>query len=276
MALWLIGGTQESRHCVEGLLAQWPAGSPLLITVTTPSARSLYPEHPGVSIQVGKLNADQAGALIRQHSITAILDASHPFATEISTLAIALAQRYDLPYLRYERSQATPLHQPWQDSAHRAGLERFTDIQQVLCDDYLAPQERTLLTLGRRWLPLFQPWQERTTLFARVLPMAEAVAAAISAGFTRQRLIALHPPVTPALETALWQQWNLTQVITKASGAPGGETTKQAIAAQLGIRLLVIDRPILAYPLQTDCLKAAIAFACDPGATANPLAGSGK
>ncbi|HEY9888120.1 MAG TPA: hypothetical protein V6D02_06945, partial [Candidatus Obscuribacterales bacterium] len=30
-------------------------------------------------------------------------------------------------------------------------------------------------------------------------------------------------PISPELERALWQQWQLTQVITKASGHPGGE-----------------------------------------------------
>ncbi|MDA0867399.1 MAG: precorrin-6A/cobalt-precorrin-6A reductase, partial [Cyanobacteria bacterium] len=108
------------------------------------------------------------------------------------------------------------------------------------------------------------------------LPMAEAVTAAIAAGFTRQRLIALHPPVTPALEKALWQQWEISQVITKASGAPGGEATKYEIAAQLGVRLLVIDRPPIAYPRQTHCLTTAIAFAWDPVATTNRLATSGN
>jgi precorrin-6A/cobalt-precorrin-6A reductase len=246
----------------------------MVITVTTPSARSLYPEHPDGWIQIGKLSLDQADALIRQYSITAILDASHPFATEISTAAITLAQQYNLPYLRYERRPSAAPYQPWQDRAERPGLVRLTDIKQVLCETYLAPQERTLLTLGRQWLPLFQPWQSRTTLFARVLPMSDAIAAAITAGFTRQRLIAIHPPIAPALEAALWQQWALTQVITKASGEPGGEATKQDIATQLGIRLVVIKRPPVNYPLQTHSLDTAIVFARNPAVTAEHLAAS--
>ncbi len=266
MALWLIGGTQESRHCVERLMAQWPDPGPhaplrLMITVTTQAARALYAEHPGVVVRVGQMAADQAHVFLMQHGITAILDMSHPFATAISTLAIALAQQYHLPYLRYERAIAPPPHQLWQDHANRPGFVHLTEIKHALDETYLTPQERTLLTLGRQWLPLFEPWQRRTQLFARILPMAAAVTTAIAAGFTRQRLIALHPPVTPALEMALWQQWQITQVITKASGAPGGEATKYEIAAQLGVRLVVIDRPKIAYPQQTDRLNTAIAFA---------------
>ena len=276
MALWLIGGTQESRHCVAGILGSGENSQPLIVTVATASAKSLYPYPVGIVVRVGQLNAEQADTLIRQDSISAILDASHPFATQISTTAIALAQKYDLPYLRYERPIDNTPQNPWQDQFNRVGLVRLTTIEQVLSPTYLAPQERTLLTVGRRWLVLFQPWQQHTQLFARVLPMPGAIADAMTAGFIRQQLVAMYPPVSLELELALWRQWQLTQVITKASGDPGGEATKQSAAAQLGIRLIVIDRPNLAYPLQTHCLERAIAFGCDPVTAIRAIATSGN
>jgi precorrin-6A/cobalt-precorrin-6A reductase len=91
-------------------------------------------------------------------------------------------------------------------------------------------------------------------------PQPDAIAAALAAGFLPQRIIALRPPISPALEQALWQQWQITQVVTKASGATGGEDHKRAIAAQLGVRLFVLTRPRLPYPHQTQVLAAALAF----------------
>jgi precorrin-6A/cobalt-precorrin-6A reductase len=83
--------------------------------------------------------------------------------------------------------------------------------------------ERTLLTLGYRQLRPFAPWQSQACLFARILPSLPALDGALAAGFTPERLIALRPPISAELETALWQQWQITQVITKASGPAGGE-----------------------------------------------------
>ncbi|NER82588.1 MAG: cobalt-precorrin-6A reductase, partial [Leptolyngbya sp. SIO1D8] len=67
--------------------------------------------------------------------------------------------------------------------------------------------------------------------------------------------------ISPPLETALWQHWKITQVVTKASGQAGGEHHKQAIAAKLGVRLIRLARPAITYPACTDSLAAAVEFA---------------
>ncbi|MEM7648701.1 MAG: cobalt-precorrin-6A reductase [Cyanobacteria bacterium P01_A01_bin.70] len=262
--LWLIGGTQESRQLVARLSAFDTAATivpaALLITVTTEAARSLYPPEWTDQIWVGQVAAPQGDDFVRDYQIGAILDLSHPFAAQISRQAIALAQRHQLPYLRYERSVVKPPLTTWRDRRGRPGrveLAQFADLWQA---DYLS-QERTLLTIGSRLLPQFAPWQTECDLFVRILPSPPALAAALAAGFAPDRILALRPPLSPALEKALWQQWHITQVVTKASGTAGGEDHKQAIAAELGVRLIQIARPQVPYPQQTDRLDTALQFA---------------
>lgn len=244
--LWLIGGTREAVTLAQGLIQ---AEIPCVVTVTTTAATRAYPQHPGLTVQVGALDAARLADFIQTHHIGAILDASHPFAVAISQAAISQATALGLPYWRYERPLAR-----LQDDAdgnelgHGGGtLLRVPTLEAALTADLLAGQ-RVLLTLGYRWLAAFQPWQERATLFARILPSPVALDAALAAGFVPERLIALRPPIAEPLEQALWQQWGITTVITKASGQPGGEETKQAVAARLGVTLVIIDRPTLAYP----------------------------
>ncbi|MDX2244990.1 MAG: cobalt-precorrin-6A reductase [Leptolyngbyaceae cyanobacterium bins.302] len=247
--IWLIGGTQESAELARSLVAQ---NLPCLVTVTTESARCLYPKTPDLTVWVGRLDAASLPAFLQTHSIAAILDASHPFATEISHLAIAIASTLKIPYLRFERlplsaSPLTPLF--------------FPTLRSLLATDLLLHQ-RILLTLGYRSLELFTPWQEKAVLFARILPSIPALQAAISAGFATDRLIALRPPISAAMERALWQQWQVSVVVTKASGVAGGEDVKQQVAADLGVTLVVIERPPIAYPQQTSDFSEALQF-CD-------------
>ncbi|MGF1458532.1 MAG: precorrin-6A reductase [Leptolyngbyaceae cyanobacterium] len=260
--LWLIGGTQESRQIIEQVYILRGDRVPLraaIITVTTAAARSLYPTSPNWQVWVGRLTAAMAERFVARYQIGSILDVSHPFATEISELAIAIARRHDLPYLRYERADCPP--QAWRDRQGRLGLVRLPQVQAILTDRYLEG-ETTLLILGYRLLPQFAAWQQQSgKLYARILPSLPALTTALESGFSPDRLIALRPPLNPALETALWQQWQITQVIAKASGSPGGQDHKQAIAAQLGIRLIQIERPPVQYPQQTDCLDTAVRFA---------------
>ncbi|WP_238393351.1 precorrin-6A/cobalt-precorrin-6A reductase [Myxacorys almedinensis] len=39
-----------------------------------------------------------------------------------------------------------------------------------------------------------------------------------------------------ALERSLWRQWQISTVVTKASGTPGGEQVKRNVAKALGVK----------------------------------------
>ena len=193
--------------------------------------------------------------------IIALIDASHPYAVEVSQNAIATAKANHIPYLRYERPSLREMGR-WGDGEMGRinntviNLDSFEDL---LTENYL-PGQKVLLTIGCKNLHLFKSWQEKATLFARILPKPESLAMAIAAGFTTKRIIAIRPPVSPELEQALWQQWQISLVVTKASGKAGGEDVKRKVAQELGIPLIVIARPQIIYPQKTTCLDEAISF----------------
>ena len=247
--VWLIGGTRESADLARRLSAQ---EMPYIVTVTTPRAADLYSDT--AQIWVGKLTAEAMEAFVRQQRVQCILDASHPFACEISQQAIALSQKQAIAYIRYERPAQT-------DSALRQdGLLTVVESLESLIASDLLHNQRVLFTIGYRSLARFTALRQTSTLFARVLPSAEAIAGAIAAGFASSEIIALRPPISLALEKALWQQWQITRVVAKASGQPGGETIKQQVAQQLGVGLILIQRPAIAYPKQTSTLSIAVKF----------------
>ncbi|NJK54832.1 MAG: cobalt-precorrin-6A reductase [Pleurocapsa sp. SU_5_0] len=244
--VWLIGGTSDSA-IIATVLAD--SDLPLVITVTTASAQALYNHQ--AEIIIGCMNLAAMVCFCQQHQIKAVVDASHPYATEVSLQAIAITNQLNIPYLRYERIHHQPLIQE--------NVIELNSWEHLLAGDYLTAQ-RVLLTVGCQALPKFQSWQSRTTLFARVLPKISSLETAIASGFTSDRLIAIRPPISLATETALWQQWNISLVVTKASGKAGGEETKRKVAASLGIPLIVISRPQIIYPQQTSVIAEVLAF----------------
>ncbi len=258
MNIWLIGGTTES---VQLAVAIAKAHLPCTITVTTEAARALYPNSPLLRVWVGRLSLSDFKMFLQEHFIVAVLDASHPYAVEVSRYAIAACTQFNIPYLRYERPC---LEGEEEKTSSITNYQLPITIQLDSCEtlvtgNYLEKQ-RVLLTVGYKYLPLFRPWQEKATLFARILPSLVSIDAALAAGFTPDRIIALRPPISADLETALWRQWEISMVVTKASGAPGGEDVKRKVAAELGVTLILIDRPFVNYPQQTSDLAAAIAF----------------
>lgn len=260
--VWLIGGTSESAELARALSTQ---NITYVVTVTTSSATRLYPEQS--RIRIGAMSPKTMATFVTEQNIRCILDASHPFARQISQQAIA----FPIPYLRYERPAITghirscpPTDHTATDGRPSSGSNalRVTNVASLdeLIDSDLLQDQRVLFTLGYRNLARFDSLRQTSQLFARVLPSVDAITAAIAAGFSPTEIIALRPPVSLAVEMALWQQWNISMVVAKASGKPGGEAIKRQAAQALGIALVLIQRPSITYPKQTDSITEAVIF----------------
>ena len=266
--VWLIGGTSESVTLAHGLSA---ADVSFVVTVTTASARDLYPK--AARVFVGALSASDMLVFVQKWQVRCILDASHPFADAVSRQAIALTQNqnadqdscpaYIRPaYIRYERSEvsASGLRASHSASQNLEDNVIYVDSLDDLIEFDILRHQRVLFTVGYRYLAGVAPLRQTSVLFARVLPSVEAISGAIAAGFSAKEIVAMRPPISAELESALWQQWKITCVVAKASGVAGGERTKRAIAAQLGVTLVLVKRPQLTYPNQTDSVIAAVDF----------------
>ena len=247
--LWLIGGTTESAELAFAIAS---LNLPCTVTVTTAAAEALYPKTSTLQVWVGRLSTSELEQFLQQQHIAAILDASHPYAVEVSRMAIEAATELQIPYLRFERLAIDT-------QTETSSVIALDSFQSLLAGNYLY-QHRVLLTVGYKALALFRSWQDRSTLFARILPTVTSLEAAIAAGFTSDRIIALRPPVTAELEKALWRHWDISLVVTKASGVAGGEDIKRTVAAVLDIPLIVIARPTVDYPQQTSDLSVALEF----------------
>lgn len=255
--IWLIGGTRESAILAKAIAEDQ---IPCIVTVTTETAKTLYPSYSSwVKIWIGRLDQNTISSFLQEQEIDAILDASHPFAVEISQLAIATSTQSNLPYLRYERPVYEDRDRDEEFKPNKENILHLESFEALLAGDYLTGK-RVMLTLGYRNLARFQDLQESATLFVRILPSVVSLEAALNAGFTPDRIIAIRPPISAELEKALWQQWNISLVVTKASGVAGGENVKRTIAHELGIPLIIIDRPPLNYPQKTSNLTTAIQF----------------
>ncbi len=65
-------------------------------------------------------------------------------------------------------------------------------------------------------------------------------------------------PFSQGFNEALWRDWQIDCVVTKDSGDAGGYQAKLAAAQALGIHLIVVKRPTVAYPLAVDSFDAAL------------------
>ncbi len=247
MKIWLIGGTSESVLIAKLLLKKEFF---VVATVATPGAINLYDHHPNLKVVAGKISVTQMSSFLAQHNIKIIVDASHPFAVNVSQGAVTNSQLYHIPYLRYDRPGV---------SSPQKNIIKFSSFESLLESQYLNGK-KVLLTIGCQPLHFFQDYHQQINLFTRVLPYPQSLEKAYQAGFKCDRIIALRPPINYHLEKAICQNWHIETIVTKAGGKAGGQNVKQQLAQELNISLALISRPTLEYPQATNNFEEILKF----------------
>ncbi|MPZ28386.1 MAG: cobalt-precorrin-6A reductase [Micromonosporaceae bacterium] len=217
----MLGGTAEARTLAAAL-----AQRPDVECVSSLAGRVSRPRLPVGKVRVGGFGGP--GGLtewLRDNHMTALVDATHPYAEGIRGSALAAAPLAGVAYLRLERPGWTA--GPG-DQWHRvAGYAAAATTMAAL-------GRRVFLTIGRQHLHAFTGLPE-CWLLARVVeepgPVPRHVTVLRSRG-----------PYTVGGETAVLREHRIDVLVTKDSG--GSLTApKLAAARALSVPVVMVDRP---------------------------------
>lgn len=244
----VLAGTRDGRQLAAKLAE---TGYEVMVSVVSQYGKELSAD-PKLLVNAGPLDREGLEQLVRRRVVRAIVDASHPYAVNVSANAIAAAEAGGVCYLRYERPNA-PL--PDYDK-----LIQASDSRQAA---KLAAEWGPVifLTVGSRNLDIFrqEPLLAGCRLVARVLPEASVIAQCAALGFSPGDIVAIQGPFSHTLNTALYKEYGATVVVTKNSGEIGGSHTKFTAAIELGLPIVVIDRPAIHYPAIVSDMDIAVA-----------------
>jgi precorrin-6A/cobalt-precorrin-6A reductase len=218
--LLILGGTAEARELAAELHA---AG----IAVTTSLAgRVVRPRLPAGEVRIGGFGGPAALATwLTEHGVSAVVDATHPFAERISASAVMACERAGVPLLRLERPGWT----------QRAG-DRWQWADDV--DDAAAkiPRDRrVLLTTGRQGLAAFAHRDDAWFLVRCVDEPQPPLP-------PRHELLLARGPYTLENELALVDEHRIDLVVTKDSGGIHTQAKLDA-ARERGLPVIVVRRP---------------------------------
>jgi precorrin-6A/cobalt-precorrin-6A reductase len=244
----LLSGTSEGRTLSARLRAE---GLPFVASVTTPEARQLFAAlDPTPEVFVTRFSGDALATFMRQRQVSAILDATHPFAQRISEKAIEVAAQEHIPYVRYER----PSRGSSGEMDEVVGVPTIEDAVKIC----LEQGQHIFVTTGTKTLHGFREVIARKQVIARVLPTVASLTQALDAGLPPAQILALRGPFSLELERVLLRDYHIDLLVTKDSGAAGGLDTKLAAAAGLSIPAVVVRRPQLIYPNLCHDLEQAV------------------
>lgn len=227
----LLGGTSETAS-----LAMKIAGLGYRVLVSTATDASLQVgTHPAISRRCGRLGLEQMAVLLDEGDYSALVDATHPYASVVHRTARQACADTGRPYLRYQR-QETPVKQDCWLSA-----ESHEEAALLACQ----LRRPILLTIGSRNLGPYvqEARRQKVPLFARILNHEESICACDDAGLESSSRIFGRGPFSFEDNVALIRRHQIGVVVTKESGQVGGVEEKWRAANNEGCGFVVVKRP---------------------------------
>jgi precorrin-6x reductase len=221
MRVLLLGGTGEARALAAAL-----HGRPGFAVTSSLAGRVAAPSLPCGEVRVGGFGGvDGLVAWLRAHRTDVVVDATHPFATQMTAHAVAATAALGIPLVELRRAGWT---------AGRG--DRWHRVPTPAVAARLLPElgERVFLAAGRGDLAAFAGL-DLWCLLRAVDPPTPPLP-------SRCHVVLERGPFTVDAERALLREHRIDVVVTRDSG--GAMTAAKLVAArELGLPVVLLDRP---------------------------------
>jgi precorrin-6A/cobalt-precorrin-6A reductase len=236
----ILGGTGEAAQ-----LAAQAVVLPGVEVITSMAGRVRQPVAPAGRMRIGGFGG-AAGLIdyVREQHIELLIDATHPFATQMSHHVATAAQACGLPHLMLMRP-------PWEPVSG----DRWLAVESIAAAVAALPgiARRVFLTIGRQELAAFAPLQDLWFLMRMIDPPVPDTP--VPPG----TLILERGPFTLEDERQLLQTYAIEAMVSKNSG--GDATYAKIIAArELGFPVVMIQRPPMPAGQQVADVEHAVAW----------------
>lgn len=227
----LFGGTTEGKRVIE--ILEMLGIESYVSVATVYGEQVLERELQYCQVLVGRMDALQIENFLTSNQISLVIDATHPYATEVTANVKCACRVCNVKYLRIIREKSERL----------ADAFYFPDMEAAA--GYLCQNEgNVLLTTGSKDLACFTAVDNfQSRIYARILPVEQSVNIALLAGYPREHLICEKGPFTEQENIAMLKRCNARYLVTKDTGAEGGFPQKVSAAQKLGVLLLIVERP---------------------------------
>lgn len=233
----IFSGTTEGRRLSELLSDAKVAHD---VCVATEYGADVMDKDSLAALHVGRMDSDKMYEFLADRQFAqgdCVVDATHPYAVEVTENIRSAADRTGAEYIRVIRGS---------EDLSGENILNYEDIASAA-----AALEHTegniLLTTGSKELHTYhvnssEGLFERT--YVRVLPTKDSLDICLAEGIDPKRIIAAVGPFIKEMNSAVIRQYDIRHLVTKESGREGGFDEKISAASEAGITCHVIRRPV--------------------------------
>ncbi len=236
--LLILGGTAEARALAAAATARFPD----IRVISSLAGRTIAPRMPVGEVYCGGFGgAGGMAQYIRAENVDAVIDATHPFAEEISRNAAQATERAGVPRMVLMR-------RPW-NFVQPDKVQHFRSINAVVAE-LQGRGERIFLAIGRQEVNQFNELTDRFFLLRFIdAPQTPPL-------FADCHVLTGRPGGYDD-ERRMLQQFAIDTLVAKNGGSDASRAKIDA-ALDLGISVLLIDPPSPPPPPHADSIDAAL------------------
>ena len=204
--IWIVGGTKDSREIFEKLAEE--TGISILVSTATEYGGKLLEEYieknrngkRELKVMSERLNEEQMKELILKENISLIVDASHPYAVNVSNSVIKVTDEMKVKYIRFERKIL---------DYGTENVFQFKSLKELIVFLNKFENKNILSTLGSNSLVELRSIEEKNNLFIRILPTAASIQNAEKLGYLPKNIIAMQGPFSKEMNVAILKNYKI-------------------------------------------------------------------
>lgn len=195
---------------------------------------SLLEENDFLHVSAGRLKTEDMEELFRKETPEIVLDATHPYAAEVTKNIRTACENAAVRYQRVLRPEG-----------EKSGQAVYVDSPEAAAEFLSGTEGNIFLTTGSKELAKFTvipDYKER--LFARVLSIPSVIKSCAELGIEGKHLIGMQGPFSTEINEAMLRQFQCSYLVTKDTGFAGGFPEKLEACQRCGVTPVIIGRPL--------------------------------
>lgn len=195
---------------------------------------SLLQENEFLHVSAGRLKTEDMEELFRKENPEIVLDATHPYAAEVTKNIRTACESAGVLYQRILRPEG-------EKNSEAIYVESTEEAAAFLS----GTEGNIFLTTGSKELAKFTgipDYKER--LFARVLSIPSVIRSCAELGIEVKHLIGMQGPFSAEINEAMLRQFQCSYLVTKDTGLAGGFPEKMEACQRCGVTPVIIGRPL--------------------------------
>lgn len=227
----VFAGTTEG-YAICNFLAE--NGVSVYACAATEYGGSLLEENPFLHVSAGRLKTEDMEELFRRETPEIVLDATHPYAAEVTENIRKACENAGVRYQRVLRPEG-----------ERSSEAVYVESPEEAAKFLAGTKGNIFLTTGSKELSKFTAipdYKER--LFARVLSIPSVIQSCAELGVEGKHLIGMQGPFSAEINEAMLRQFQCSYLVTKDTGLAGGFPEKIEACQRCGVIPVIIGRPL--------------------------------